>query len=69
MLPYENEMLKGYMHIIEDILKPDYLEKLKIVYWEDIFTAFPDAMMPMYSEFILKYFPYITYKVKRQILR
>ena len=69
MLPYENEMLKSYMHIIEDILKPTYLEKLKIVYWEDIFTALPDSMMPMYSEFILKYFPYLTYKVKRQILR
>ena len=69
MLPYENEMLKSYIHIIEDIVKPSYLDRLKIVYWEDIFTAFPDSMMPMYSEFILKYFPYITYKVKRQILR
>ena len=69
ILPYENETLKSYMHIIEDIVKPDYLEKLKIVYWEDVFTSLPDSMMPMYSEFILKYFPYITYKVKRQILR
>ncbi|HKL09892.1 MAG TPA: hypothetical protein VJ990_00505 [Clostridia bacterium] len=69
LLPYENEMLKGYMHIIEDILKPTYLDKLKIVYWEDVFTALPDSMMSMYSEFILKYFPYLTYKVKRQILK
>jgi len=69
MLPYENEMLKSYIHIIEDILRPNYLANLKIVYWEDIFTALPESMISMYSEFILKYFPYLTYKVKRQILR
>ena len=69
LLPYENELLKSHIHIIEDIVKPSYLDQLRIVYWEDIFTALPDSMMTMYSEFILKYFPYILYKVKRQILK